>query len=259
MNDLKSLIEMYLVEFAILVLQFLLPIFLMFAVLYFWKSQPFKNQKIKPRLPDPKFIWHEVKHTVISFFLLTFVITFDRIIMKKDFTKGYENIQDYGLVYFAFSIFALLFLYDLYFYVVHRILHHKKIYKFIHKTHHRSPAITPFGAFSVSFWEALFEFSFLPAMIFLIPLNVWALNAFLTIYILFNAYVHSGYEVLPKFWAKIPFKYINTAVHHDLHHSKLRYNFGLFTNIWDRIFKTQLPEYEEEFLKIKNKNIEQIA
>ena len=254
-NLFENFLDIYPTRFGILVLQFLLPIFLMFVFLYFLKNHPFKKFKIKPREPNSKFVLHEIKYTLLSFVLLTVIVSMDLVLIKQDFTRGYLDINQYGISYFIFSILILLFLYDVYFYVAHRIFHSKNVYKIIHKTHHRSPAITPFGAFSISFLEGLFEFIFLPTMIFLIPLHPLALSIFLSIYILFNSYVHSGYEILPKFWVKTPIlKYINTAVHHDLHHSKLKYNFTLFLNIWDRIFKTQFPEYEAEFIKIKEQS-----
>lgn len=253
-ENLKYFLEAYISRFGILILQFLLPISLMFAFLYLWKNQPWKTSRIQTREPNPKFIWHEIRYTILSFFLLSIVVTIDGLLLEQSFTKGYSSISEYGWIYFAFSVLILIVLYDIYFYTIHRILHHKKIYAFVHRTHHRSPTITPFGAFSINFWEAFFEFLFLPAMIFLIPLHSAALLIFISVYVIFNSYVHSGYEILPKFWVTTPFKYINTSVHHNLHHSKLKYNFGLFTNFLDRIFKTQIPNYEQEFIKIKEKS-----
>ena len=244
----------YFQTFGALILQFVLPICLMFAFFYTWKNQPFKNSKIKKREPIVRFIWHEVRYSVLSFILLTFFINLDTFLLKQNFTKGYGDINQYGIGYFVFSIAALLLIYDLYFYVVHRLLHHKNLYKLIHSLHHRSPTITPFGAFSISFWEGFFEFIFLPTIIFLMPLHSLALVIFLTIYIIFNAYIHSGFEILPRFWVKTPFKFLNSAFHHDFHHSKLKCNFGLFTNIWDRLFGTQMENYEAEFLKIKEES-----
>ncbi len=253
MENLKYFLEIYIVQFGFLLLQFIFPITIMFGVFYLWKNQPWKNLKIKKRQPDKKFIWHEIRLSVLTFFLLGIVITIDSILLKQSFTRGYTDISKYGWGYFVFSVLALLALYDTYFYFAHRLFHNRKVYMTIHRPHHYSPAITPFGAFSISVFEAVGEFLFLPIMIFLIPLHPLALATFLTIYIIYNAYIHSGYELLPKFWVNTaPFKFINTAVHHDLHHSTLRFNFGLFTNIWDRLFKTQIANYEAEFLKVKD-------
>jgi len=252
MANLQYFFDIYIVQFGILILQFVVPITSMFGLLYLWKNQPWKNLKIKKKYPDQKFIWHEIRLSFLTFFLLGFVITIDTILLRQNFTRGYTDIAEYGWGYLVFSVIGLLVLYDAYFYFAHRIFHIHSVYTIVHRPHHHSPAITPFAAFSISALEALVEFAFLPVMIFLIPLHPLALATFLTIYIFYNAYIHCGFELLPKFWVTaIPCKYFNSAVHHSLHHSIPKYNFGLFTNIWDRLFGTQIADYETQFLKVK--------
>ena len=37
-------------------------------------------------------------------------------------------------------------------------------------------------------------------------------------------------------------------MHPSLHHTRHRGNFGLHSRIWDRLFGTEVPDYEEVFL-----------
>ena len=40
---------------------------------------------------------------------------------------------------------------------------------------------------------------------------------------------------------------MNTATSHNQHHRTYRYNYGLYTLIWDRLFGTLHPRYAETY------------
>jgi sterol desaturase/sphingolipid hydroxylase (fatty acid hydroxylase superfamily) len=54
---------------------------------------------------------------------------------------------------------------------------------------------------------------------------------------------HAGVEIYPsgKFgkWFK---KWVIGATHHDAHHKKFNFNYGLYFTFWDRLMKTELEE-----------------
>ena len=52
-------------------------------------------------------------------------------------SKLYSNIGDYGWTYLAASVVGFLFFTDFCIYWVHRLEHHPRIYKYIHKPHHK--------------------------------------------------------------------------------------------------------------------------
>jgi sterol desaturase/sphingolipid hydroxylase (fatty acid hydroxylase superfamily) len=50
---------------------------------------------------------------------------------------------------------------------------------------------------------------------------------------------------------KTPLKYfLNTPTHHAMHHEKMRGNYGIYFNFWDRLMGTNHPHYEVRFLEI---------
>ncbi|CAG8800098.1 20233_t:CDS:2, partial [Racocetra persica] len=55
----------------------------------------------------------------------------------RGYSKLYDNINDYGIVYGIFSIILFLFFTDMCIYWIHRWLHLPLIYKILHKPHHR--------------------------------------------------------------------------------------------------------------------------
>ena len=70
------------------------------------------------------------------------------------------------------------------------------------------------------------------------PAHESALFLFLTRMILRNAIGHSGFELLPRRWQRLP---ITSVTHHDLHHSTTRWNYGLYFTWWDRLMRTEHP------------------
>ena len=75
-----------------------------------------------------------------------------------------------------------------------------------------------------------------------------------------NAYGHSGIEILPKSFIRLPLcRFVLTATHHDLHHSSVGYNFGFYTSVWDRLMGTQHPDYEQEFVRAASRSERETA
>ncbi|MHA4894836.1 sterol desaturase family protein [Pedobacter sp. PWIIR3] len=45
---------------------------------------------------------------------------------------------------------------------------------------------------------------------------------------------------------------MNTSIHHNLHHSKFKGNYGLYFRFWDRLMGTENPNYVKEYDRIQN-------
>jgi len=41
--------------------------------------------------------------------------------------------------------------------------------------------------------------------------------------------------------------WLTTATHHDLHHATFRWNYRLYFTWWDRLMRTEHPQYLEHF------------
>ena len=71
---------------------------------------------------------------------------------------------------------------------------------------------------------------------------------------LINVYGHLGYEVAPKWFRhSFLFECINTSVHHNLHHSQFKGNYGLYFRFWDRMMKTENPKYVQMYDALQEK------
>merc|ERR1719199_1543257 len=64
----------------------------------------------------------------------------------RGYSKLYDNIDEYGVGYFLFSLLAFLMFNDCLIYWIHRWLHSRFFYRYIHKEHHRWLVPTPFAS-----------------------------------------------------------------------------------------------------------------
>src|SRR5262249_34093885 len=137
---------------------------------------------------------------------------------------------------------------DTYFYWTHRAMHHKRLYRVFHCTHHLSIDPTPWAAYAFSPWEAVVQAGIAPVIIFTLPVHPSALRLFMIWQISFSVLGHCGYEVFPRWFLKTPLGYVlNTVTHHEMHHENLRGNYGLYFNVWDRLMGTNRPDYARRF------------
>ena len=140
-----------------------------------------------------------------------------------------QSIKDYSYSTIILSVFYCIILTDIFFYFLHKLLHHKILYKYIHKVHHEIN-----DTYCVSFQychslEAVFnEISIsLPVILSYIPYDliyIWFILAHINTCLSHSGYIFSG---------------------HDYHHHYKICNFGIsglpYLNL-DYIFKTRYQD-----------------
>jgi sterol desaturase/sphingolipid hydroxylase (fatty acid hydroxylase superfamily) len=71
---------------------------------------------------------------------------------------------------------------------------------------------------------------------------------YLSLNLIFGTLGHVGVEPFPKSWARWRIvRQIGTSTFHAEHHLQRQYNFGFYTLLWDRLFGTMDPRYEQQF------------
>ena len=161
----------------------------------------------------------------------------------------YDIRGSYGLAIDLALFAAILIGHDAYFYWTHRMMHHPKLFKTFHRFHHRSVTPTPFAAYAFAVPEALVMVAFMPLWLFFVPTPVSVITAFLALMIIRNAMGHAGLELHARWWLKTPLtRWICTTTHHDMHHSgNFNCNYGFYFRLWDRVMRTESPDYEAAF------------
>jgi sterol desaturase/sphingolipid hydroxylase (fatty acid hydroxylase superfamily) len=155
------------------------------------------------------------------------------------------------MVWFWASIVCTIFIHDTWFYWTHRLMHHPRLFRLTHLTHHRSVNPTPWAAFAFSPLEAVVQGSIFPLAVMLVPMHPYAFGLFMIWQLAFNVMGHAGYEVFPRWMMKSWLgRVLSTPTHHVMHHEKMRGNYGLYFNMWDRLMKTNHQDYEARFAEV---------
>lgn len=206
------------------------------------------TRKIREDKPPSAQLWHEIlasMRTVLIFSMVGTTIVFG---VNAGIFRVYTDMQDFGLVYFIVSTILSIIVHDAYFYWAHRIMHYPKLFRLLHRLHHKSYNPSPFTSYSFDLGEALVNAIFLPLVLLVLPMHPAALFIFVTHMMLRNAIGHCGYEIFPANKYGLPlFGWLTTVTHHDLHHAHAGYNMGLYFSWWDRWMGTEHPKYLAAF------------
>lgn len=149
------------------------------------------------------------------------------------------------------SPFIALLANDIYFYFSHRLLHLPVLFRHIHHWHHDSHHANAWTAFSFHPIEGIVQIGIVPLLAWLLPIPNAVFMGYAGFMLFMSVYGHSGYELRPD-KAKL-FQMFNTSVHHDQHHRYVHYNFGLYLKLWDTIFHTLHPEYDNELRSVSTR------
>lgn len=150
------------------------------------------------------------------------------LLLANGWGQLYWDVDDYGWGWLAISALLYLVVTETVIYWVHRALHTKFLFKWLHKHHHQfrvtnswvSTAFHPFDSFAQALPHHLCAFLFpVHGVLYL------AMVGFVTVW---AVAIHDRVSV-------VRWKLINYTGHHTLHHWYFKYNLGQFTTIWDRI------------------------
>jgi lathosterol oxidase len=207
------------------------------------------------RLSDKTYTVHQLRREVllsiraiVIYGLCAGVIAFAAL---NGWTRVYFRIDQYGWTWFAVSILFSIVIHDTYFYWTHRLMHHPRLFRVMHQTHHLSTNPSPWAAYSFSVWEVLVQAGIAPLLFVILPLHPIVFSILMIWQIGINVMGHCGHELYPRWFLQSWLGCIfNTTTHHAQHHESNRVNFSLYFNIWDRLMGTNHRRYAERFAEV---------
>lgn len=240
--------KVYVINFLLLTIRYFIFSGLAYLIFWIWKKEKFSFHRIQKKFPEKEKIFTEIKYSLNTFLIFAFVGVGIFSAKNLGYTYIYNDINQYGYLYFFLSIIIAIIFHDAYFYWMHRAMHSKLLFKKVHQVHHLSTNPSPFAAFSFHPFEAILEAGVLPLLVVILPLHPLAILIFILFMTLLNVLGHLGYEFYPGYFVSNTFtSWNNTSFHHNMHHQKFNCNYGLYFNWWDKIFCTNHEHYKSEY------------
>jgi len=213
------------------------------------------HRKIIARFPESHEVRREIYHSLLTLLIFGVVGAATMAASRAGYTQMYWKISDRGLPWFFGSIACAILIHDTYFYWTHRLIHDPMLFRVFHRVHHLSTNPSPWAAYCFSPAEAIVQAGIFPFVALLIPIHPVAFGLVMLWQILFNVAGHVGFEFHPKWLMDTPLRFVvNTPTNHIMHHEKMRGNYGLYFNFWDRLMGTNHPEYESRFREVTSRS-----
>jgi sterol desaturase/sphingolipid hydroxylase (fatty acid hydroxylase superfamily) len=224
-----------------------------FVMLWFLLRPKIERRKVQLKQRANAKQWlHEVKWSLIS--QVGFIVGL--LVFGDGRSPGLllqMNTGNLGIL--VASSIAFILIDDAWFYWTHQLLHSSsRLYRSVHKIHHRSIDTTPLTGLSFHPLE-----SFVIAIpLGVLPLFIGVQPNFLIVALLISTFNnilgHNGFEWAPRWWDRIPVLRLKTpSIHHNLHHEKSRGNYGLYFIFWDRWMGTEFADYESRKVALRTR------
>lgn len=176
------------------------------------------------------------------------VVLTDSTIVFFSLMSGIVSLQaDPGAAITAFSFLIAFVWAEIWFYVTHRAMHHRRLY-WIHRQHHVAKVASPVTAISFSIIERSIFIGgiviFLGLVSQHVPLSRPGILGFAVFGYLANVVGHLNVEIVPIRFAKSWLgRIFFTPSFHSMHHARYRGHYGLYTTVLDRWFNSYFEDY----------------
>lgn len=212
------------------------------------------HRKIIARLPLSSDVRREVAYSLLTLVIFGVVGAATFAISRAGYAQLYWRISDHGFGWFFGSVIFAILLHDAYFYWTHRLMHHPRLFPILHRVHHLSTNPSPWAAYAFAPAEAFVQAGIFPLVAWVIPIHPAAFGLVMLWQIIFNVLGHTGFEFHPGWLMNTPLRFVlNTPTNHVMHHEKMRGNYGLYFNLWDRLMGTNHPDYEARYRQVTSR------
>jgi Delta7-sterol 5-desaturase len=211
--------------------------------------RPSSTETVKTALTPWGSIRQDIQLSVLS--SIVFALSAASIMWAYEvgITRLYADIHQYPLWYLGASYVLAIVLQDTYFYFLHRLFHHPRLFRWWHQGHHRSSHPTPWTSFAFDLPEAIVQALFLVGLVFVLPLHFITIFAVLSTMTIWAVVNHLGLDRLP---ANFPHRWCGRwfigPAHHNIHHRQYSLHYGLYFTFWDRVMGTQSGKYDRELM-----------
>ena len=221
--------------------RYLLVVCAVYALVWGRKDGRVIGRRLNRDRPKAATIRHELKLSLLSSWIYALPAAVVWEAWRGGGTLIYLDVARYGVPWLFISGALYLAIQDTYYYWLHRLMHQRAVFRWVHAGHHRSRQPTPFASFSFDWAEAALAAWLLPALTFVIPIHPAVIVVLLTVMTIAAVLNHAGAELLPDWLVQGPVgAVLISATHHSVHHTHYGSNFGLYFRFWDRAMGTDM-------------------
>jgi sterol desaturase/sphingolipid hydroxylase (fatty acid hydroxylase superfamily) len=139
---------------------------------------------------------------------------------------------------FAAEVAAYVLAFDVYFYVLHRLLHTAPAFRYVHAVHHRARDVDLWSTIAMHPAEFVAIVGFVPLALCVAPVHVASLLAVCTFLGASIAFAHSGFRFGAGTDRRLLRALYLTPRIHAAHHVQRSCNYGAITTVFDRALGT---------------------
>ena len=154
--------------------------------------------------------------------------------------RGWIVVRPGGPLRTLVDVAVLFVAMDFLMYAFHRVAHVRWLFPLLHATHHHYDRPRPLNLFVLNPVEVLGFGGLWLAVLCLYPPTWPAILIYLALNLTFGTLGHLGVEPFPKAVARWPIlRHLGSSTFHADHHGDRDVNFGFYTDVWDRLFRTR--------------------
>ncbi len=211
-----------------------------------WFNQSLLQKKrIQDKDCPPELIRRDIKQSLLSLLNISAMLSIG--LSLRSAGLGVPPMELTWVTGIVWAIISLL-LFDTWFYWAHRAIHHPRLYKKIHRWHHKAITPTVWSNNSDTLVDNLFCQSYWLVAPILLPAPTLIICLHKVYDQITGMLGHAGYEYAGGRMSARPSPLIGTTFH-DQHHSAFHYNFATHFSLWDRLMGTLHPEYDRLITK----------
>ncbi len=173
----QQTIELILKYFSLSALRYFVLAGIPFLLCYKLLNKWLRQSKIQDRAAQKSDFIRDILHSMQTTAVLVFIAFMAVLTPLRSYTRVYLDVHEYAAWWFVASIVLSLVIHDTYFYWMHRVLHHPKIFKLTHLLHHKSTNPSPWTSYSFHFIEAWTEGFALIIIVMILPITPLAILA----------------------------------------------------------------------------------
>ncbi|KAJ5360314.1 Fatty acid hydroxylase [Penicillium concentricum] len=232
----RQALSLYLITWFFAMIMYLLGSLLLYHTLF-----------DKRLLQHPRFLPNQIKLEInqgISAIPVMALLTVPFFLAEiRGWSKLYDLTSDspfFGYTLLQYPLFICFT--DSGIYWIHRALHHPRIYRWLHKPHHKWAVPTPFASYAfhpLDGWSQSLPYHVYPLVF---PLQKGAYLGLFIFVTMWTVLIHDA-EYMPAS------EIINGASCHTMHHLHFNYNYGQFTTAWDRLAGTYRKPKGDSFME----------